>query len=85
MLSRANLLLFQLKQTPQMFAACKESFIMRVSTILEMVLEDFNPQNFYLKHLDSVGNNYINIHDEVTKDWSDTVIDEAILLLQKAQ
>ena len=83
MLNKASLLLLQLKQTPKMFATCKEALIMRVSTILEMSLEDFNASDFYEKHLDSIGNTYINIHDEVSEKWSDAVIDDAIIILKQ--
>lgn len=83
MLNKSILLLLQLKQTPQMFASCKEALIMRVSTILEMTLEDFNTAEFYKKHLDTIGSIYINIHDEINEKWSGLVIDDAISILQR--
>lgn len=83
MLNKANNLLYELKQTPKMFSYSKEAFIMRVSTILEMYLEDFDPQEFYIKHLDKTGSAFINIHDDVSEEWSDAVINDAITYLQK--
>lgn len=81
MKEKAKMFLLELKIAPRMFATSKEALIMRVTTILEMTLDDFDAHAFYNKHLEKKGTTYINLNDLFDKNWADAIIDDAITYL----
>ena len=77
-ISKALVLLEIARANPKKHASTKETFIVRIATILEMVALDFNVSNFYSKHLDMHGLMYMDLFSEVDDDWAYQVIDDAI-------
>lgn len=65
-------------QHPKMYASNKEALIMRVATILEMVCEDFDVQNFYNLHLKKIESNYFDLNEDFDEKWSNKVITDAL-------
>lgn len=76
MKEKAKTLLLQTKKTPAMFASNKETMIMRVTTILEMALEDFDVHGFYDKFFKN------NFDEEFDNDWVVAIVDNAMTYLQ---
>jgi len=75
-------LLNQTIKCPKMYATDKEAFLMRVSTILEIVDENFSVENFYKTHLKTFGSNYIGLNEEIDDIWAKEVINDALYLLK---
>ena len=78
----AIILLQNTKNHPKMYGSNKEALIMRVSTILEMIEENFNIQNFYNKHLKVLGNSYVDLNEEVNDLWVEQMINDALFLIE---
>jgi hypothetical protein len=81
-LDKAKSLLLSLKNYPQQYALIKESFIIRVSTILEMILDDFVANEFYIRHLKTVGCTYVDLNKSFDDEWACKVVDDALSLIE---
>lgn len=80
-LAKAKLL--EMKRVPLMFASDKESYIQRVSTIIEMTqATEFDVCSFYDLHLQLEGNTFIDLHDRFESKWTDQVVDHALHILK---
>jgi hypothetical protein len=66
---------------PSTFASCREAYISRVTSILEMALDGFQPYNFYVLHVPKRGVAYLTLKDPVDQAWADLVAESAVKLL----
>ena len=77
-MSKALVLLESARANPRKHASTKETFIVKIATILEMVVAEFDVSNFYAKHLNMQGLMYMDLFSEVDDEWAYQVIDDAI-------
>lgn len=81
-LRRATFLLTNLRRAPKMYAATRESMLAYISGIMLMCI-DFKTIEFYKKHLDTYGNTYLGVLDDFEDAWAQSVIDDALNLLEE--
>lgn len=81
--SRIEELLKQTRAAPQMYAHDVETFLMRISTLLEVVSTVFVPRDFYITHGGKKGSLYaFKIPEGMTfDDWAKGVIDDALAMV----
>lgn len=79
---KARRMLERCASIASMFATDKEALIMRVSTILEMSCDDFDPRMFYLKHIDHIGSAYTGLSDNFTDKWAKDLVADALTHLK---
>ena len=75
-------LLEQTAKTPKMFCTNKEALLVRVTTILEIFITNFNASKFYKKHLKTKGTTYLYLNDTYDNEWASNVINDGIILLK---
>jgi len=74
-------MLLNMKLRPSMYASCKEAYLMRVSTILEVLGDiSFSSNDFYSKFLSKDGSLFLDLLDPVDQEWCNLVIDEALVI-----
>jgi hypothetical protein len=74
-------LLLSLHKAPRMYASTREALLMRVSTILEMVDDNYDARDLYEKHGSPTGNVYGDMDKQYEDEWARCVIDKALTLL----
>lgn len=77
-------LLMQTKKTPQLFALTRESLLLRVTSLIEVIDYDFKASTFYIFHSDSKDLDNQLSDNEKDRVWCDQVIDHAVKILTKS-
>lgn len=78
---KAKQLIEDTRARPSMYASCREAYISRITSILEMALDGFQPYTFYVLHVPKRGAAYLTLKDSVDQKWADRVASAAIALL----
>ena len=82
---RAEILLKEMKSAPEMWASCRESFVNRALTILEMT--GIKDETFFQECLTlsgmSTNESFKFIYNAVEKSWAIRVIDKALFILNQ--
>jgi hypothetical protein len=77
----ARALLEKTAAAPAMYASTKEVFIMRVATVLELHVKDFDVAAFYKKHVEMRGSAYVGLNDAPGLDWPRALVADALSML----
>lgn len=82
---RAEYLLNEMRSSPQMWASCRESFVNRALTILEMT--GVKDDSFFQECLTlpgmSASESFKYVHEPVETNWAVRVVDKAMFILNK--
>lgn len=78
---RARLLLTMTHQTPRMYASCREAMVAHICGIVHVVKDDFDPYEFYKRHLGTNGSCYVAPDGPVDDTWARVAIDDALQAL----
>ncbi len=76
--TRAKNYLIMVKGAPGAFVSNRDGMIAMVSSILYLLIQGFNVQSFYKKHLGTRGCEYKTLNDPMTQEWVDSLVDDAI-------
>jgi hypothetical protein len=82
-IEKARILIETTRSRCKMYASCRETYIMRISTALEMAMGDFDLQAFYHVYVPTRGSVYLTLKDPVDQAWADMVAKGALALLSR--
>lgn len=82
--TRAKSYLEATRRAPRMFATTREAMMCHVTSVVCVLVDDFNVQGFWAKHLGTYGNTYVGILDVPEDDWAKGVIDDALKIIGEA-
>ena len=79
--TRARSYLKATHRAPRMFATTREAMMCHITSVVYILIDDFNVIDFWRRHLGTRGSAYLGTQDPVTDDWARSVIDDALKLL----
>ena len=80
---RAKGLLEATHRAPRMFASIREAMMCHVTAIVDVIIEGFDCQRFWERHLGTYGNTYRDISEPVNDQWARSVIDDALRIIEE--
>ena len=75
---KAKELIEQTAKSPKMYASCKESYVNRILSLLEMTDIKFSIEDFMKLSFESEGNIYLGVHDPIDDEWANKIAKSAI-------
>ena len=79
--TRAKSYLTATHRAPRMYATTRESMMCHITSVVYVLIDDFDTIEFWKKHLGTYGNTYVGTQDPVTDDWARSVIDDALRII----
>lgn len=61
-----------------MFASNREAMMCHITSVVYVIVDGFDVQEFWKKHLGTYGSTYLTIDEPVDDEWARSVIDDAI-------
>lgn len=81
MVTRATSYLMATYRAPRMFASTREAMMCHVASVVYVLVDGFDTQEFWQRHLGACGNTYKTINDPVDDDWARGVIVDALKII----